>query len=208
MDTTLLTRRSGHTIRASLQVLNDMALIPARLHELCGPSRHMLAMLVAAKTKGPVFWIAPTWSRDRLNPDGMQPLVGPERFTFLSPRQPMDLLWTLEETLRSGTVPLAVAELTEIPNLTQVRRLHLAAEQGAKNGGDPPLGLILTAGEDGTPGVESRWHMRPAHTAQNRRWSLSRRRARTLPPATWGLYRNNGQFMLTPDSTEQVDKKI
>lgn len=198
MDSTLLTRRSSHRTRPALNVLGEMALTPARLHELCGPARHMLALQVAAATQGPVFWIAPSWACDRLNPDGMVALVGPERFTFLSPRQPIDLLWCLEEVLRTGAVPLAVAELPDLPNLTQVRRLHLAAETGAAEGRGTPLGLILTSGDGGAPGVESRWHMAPAHTAHARAWTLSRRRARTLPPASWTMTRAKNGFAFDP----------
>jgi len=198
MDSTLLTRRSSHRNRPALSVLGEMALTPARLHELCGPARHMAAMLVAAATQGPVFWIAPDWAADRLNPDGMVALVGPERFTFLSPRQPIDLLWCLEEVLRTGAVPLAVAELPDLPILTQLRRLHLAAETGAAEGRSAPLGLILTPGAGGAPAVESRWHMAPAHTPRTRAWTLSRRRARTLPPATWDVTRTRGRFEMTP----------
>ncbi len=198
MDSTLLTRRSSHRTRPALTVLGEMALTPARLHELCGPARHMLALLVAAATRGPVFWIAPDWAGDRLNPDGMVALAGPERFTFLSPRQPIDLLWCLEEVLRTGAVPLAVAELPGLPTLTQVRRLHLAAETGAGEGRGAPLGLILTSGDGGAPGVESRWHMAPAHTPRTRAWTLARRRARTLPPAGWTVTRAQGRFVLDP----------
>ena len=186
MDASLLTRHS-HTTRPGLSVLEGMSLAPARLHEICGPARHRLALLVAAATTGPVFWITPDWQGDRLNPDGMAPLVGPERFTFVSPRRAPDLLWTLEEVLRAGAVPLAVAEVPDLPGLTAVRRLHLAAETGAAETGRAPLGLILTPGEGGAPGVESRWHMAPAHAPGQPGWRLERRRARTLPPAAWRM---------------------
>lgn len=196
MDTTLLTRRSSHAHRPPLTVLGDMSLTPGRLHEFCGPARHTLAMLAAAATTGPVFWIGPAWGTDRLNPEGMRAFVGPERFTFLTPRQPIDLLWCLEEVLRAGVVPLAVADLPGLPGLTAVRRLHLAAETGAGEGKGAPLGLILTEGEGGAPGVESRWHIAPDHGPGRRAWRLSRRRARTLPPAEWQLSRAKGRFVL------------
>ncbi|MEM6481256.1 MAG: hypothetical protein AAF922_04840 [Pseudomonadota bacterium] len=198
MDISALAR-TGTPVHPPLPVLDNIALAKGRVHEICGASRHVLALLVAAATKGPVLWITPDWGTERLNPDGMAALVGPERFIFVSPKHPVDLLWTLEESLRSGAVALAVAELPDLPELTPVRRLHLAAETGAGLGHGAPLGLILTPGEGGAPGVESRWHMTARHgTRGQRAWTLSRRRARSLPPAAWTLQRQKGQFSLSP----------
>lgn len=196
MTAHLLDRRH-HAARPALPVLGDMALPLARLHEACGPARHTLAMLVAAATRGPVFWIAPAWLGDRLNPDGMATFVDPGRFTFLTPTRPEDLLWTLEEVLRSGTVPLAVADLPDAPSMTPVRRLHLAAETGAQTGPHTPLGLILTPGDGGAAGVETRWHMAPAHETARHGWTLSRLRARTAPQATWQLNGAPGRWRMT-----------
>lgn len=181
---------------ASLPVLGDMALPLARLHEACGPARHMLAMLVAAATRGPVLWIAPPWQAGALNPDGMSSLAGPERFIWIAPERPADTLWTLEEALRSGAAPLVVADLPGPPGLTPVRRLHLAAEAGAEAGRPmgfaAPLGLILTPGAGGAPGIETRWHVAPAHVPGAPGWTLTRTRARTAPPATWHVTAPSG----------------
>ncbi|MFD0858679.1 ImuA family protein [Roseovarius aquimarinus] len=176
-------------LRPSLPVLGDVALPLARLHEACGPARHMLAMLIAAATRGPVLWIAPPWQAGALNPDGIEAFTGPERFIWITPEREVDILWTLEEALRSGAAPFVVADLPGPPGLTPVRRLHLAAETGAGAGKamglEPPLGLILTPGAGGAPGIETRWHMAPAHRPGAPGWTLTRARARTAPPATW-----------------------
>lgn len=172
----------------------EIALATARVHEACGPARRSFAMWLAGRViaragglaGGPVLWIAPAWEPEQPNPDGMRGLADPARFLFVRPRRAPDLLWCAEEALRSGAAALVVVDLPAAPALTPVRRLHLAAEAGAAQG-TPPLGLLLTPGEGGARGVESRWHMTPAHTGRVRQWRLERRRARTLPPCAWDL---------------------
>ena len=127
----------------------------ARLHEACGSARHRFALWLAARLTGPVLWIAPDWTRDRLSPAGITSLIDPTRLIFVHARRPEDVLWCMEETLRTGAVALTVADLPGPPGLTQVRRMHLAAETGAREGaGQTPLGLLLTPGDGGAQG---RW---------------------------------------------------
>ena len=157
---------------------------------LLAAARRSFAVWLAAACEGPVFWIALRWQKARLNPRGLAPHVSPARFIFPAPKRPMDLLWCMEECLRSGAVPLVIADLPEPPPLTPVRRMHLAAEEGAQVA-SPPLGLILTPGDGGAPGVESRWHVAPtlAPTPDDEapHWQLTRRRARTAPVKSWDI---------------------
>ncbi len=144
-----------------------LSLATGRVHEICGMARRTLAFTVAGAMRGPVFWIAPTWTRGGPYPDGFSHLADPGRFTFVAPRRAEDLLWCMEEVLRAGVVPLVVADLPEPPGLTPIRRLHLAAEStirkgGTREGGTAPLGLILTP-EGGAQGIETRWSCDPRH---------------------------------------------
>lgn len=189
--------RHAHRTPPSLPVLKDVALPLKRLHEVCGPARRTFAMLVATATQGPVYWVVPSWQADRLNPDGMMAFADPGRFTFLTPKRPEDVLWTLEEVLRNGSVPLVIGDIPGPPSLTAVRRLHLAAETGAGQGHATPLGLILTPGDGGAAGVETRWHMAPGHSPQTPAWRLERRRARTAPPKAWDMTGRPGAWRLT-----------
>lgn len=183
MSTHLLSRKPAR--REATQPLHPQIALPlARVHEACGAARRSFALWLAGQMTGPVLWIAPAWEADQLNPDGMMPFADPGRFVFVRPQRAEDLLWCMEEALRSGAMPLIVADLPGAPGLTPVRRMHLAAEQGGTLG-QAPLGLLLTPGEGGAQGVETRWHMTPAHRGEVRAWTLTRRRARALPPVTW-----------------------
>ena len=87
-----------------------------------------------------------------------------------------------------------VAELPQPPGLPPVRRLHLAAEAGTTAadhaGRGPVLGVLLTPGDGGAAGVESRWRMEFARSASSlievgAAWHLRRLRARMEPEAAW-----------------------
>ena len=195
MSTQLLTRHH-HRPRSGRPLVGELSLTHSRLHECCGRARQLFALMLALQNEGPVFWISPAWVPDQLNPDGMVGLVDPGRFTFIHPQRPEDILWTLEEILRSGASPLAVADIPGLPGLTPVRRLHLAAETGASEGQYKPLGLVLTPGDGGAQGVESRWRLDPHHAPENDGWRLHRLRARTDPVADWIIRRDQEGFRL------------
>lgn len=188
--TTHLLSRTHHRPRPSLSLAGDITLALTRVHECCGLARRSFAMWLAGRMQGPVFWITPAWGTDAVYPPGMTGFADPGRFTFVTPKRPEDLLWTMEEVLRTGAVPLVVGDIPGLPGLTQVRRMHLAAETGADEGEVAPLGLLLTPGEGGAQGVESRWSMTPAHEAGGaERWCLTRLRARTDPQKSWTVTR-------------------
>lgn len=179
-----------------------IGLARGRVHEFRGPSRVALAVQVMGEGAGPVLWITPGWQAERLYPDGVARFADPGRLICARARRVEDILWAMEEALRSGAVPLVVAEMPAAPGLTPVRRLNLAAEAGAVAGAGAPLGLLLTGGEEGAPGVESRWHMhplpRPSALLEERGeiWHLARQRARGAVPAAWTLRRAGGAAVL------------
>ncbi len=171
-------------VAPGVKLHEEIALQLGRVHEACGPARRSFAMWLAGQMQGPVLWISPAWEPGQLHPDGMMPFADPARFIFAHPTRSEDLLWCLEEALRSGAIPLIVGDLPGAPGLTPIRRMHLAAEQGGAMA-RAPLGLLLTPGDGGAQGIETRWHMAANHKGEARRWTLTRRRARALPPVTW-----------------------
>lgn len=182
--------RGAHRPPPALPVLSQMSLRQARAHEFCGTGRRTLALLVANRTTGPVIWVRPAWMQTHLNPDGIHSYIAPGRLVFVNAARKDDILWCTEEALRSGAAALVVAEMVELPPLTPVRRLHLAAEAGAQTGPQPPLGLLLTPGAGGIPGIESRWSLSGEHRLHSCNWRLKRLRARTDPQADWALQRD------------------
>jgi protein ImuA len=193
IDHPLLTR-ARHDGRPCLPVLGEMALALGRAHEVCGAARQLLALAAAAARPGPVLWITPAWMPERLNGEGVTEWIDPGRLVMVHPGRAEDILWCMEEGLRSGAVPLVVAELPEPPPLTPVRRLHLAAAAGAAEGHVAPVGLLATPGAGGAAGVESRWRLEPAHDgADAMRWRLARLRARDAPPAGWEATARRGR---------------
>lgn len=188
-----LLSRKPHRAAPALPLLGGtMQLADARLHEACGPARWSLAAWIAGaaqrQREGVVIWVHLAWQGETLNPTGLVAWCAPERLLFVAVDKMEDMLWTMEETLRAGVVPLVVADAAELPSLTQVRRLHLAAEQGGARTARAPLAVMLTPGaEGGAPGVETRWHLRGAHTAQRAGWELTRLRARTAPQARFDV---------------------
>lgn len=197
--------------RAMQPFIGPLALVRGRVHEFCGRSRRALAVMLMGQTTGPVIWALPAWQAERIYPCGLEGFADPRRVIFALCRQPLDLLWSVEEVLRSGEVPLMVAECLSPPGLTPIRRLHLAAEAGAElaghRGGVAPMAVILTPGDGGAAGVETRWHMAPrAGTGSTspwadegppqRHWHLTRLRARTDPVATWTVTRTGRRVSL------------
>lgn len=194
MPHALLTRSSARRSGPPpLRFLDRFDLARMRAHELCGSARRRLALWVAAAGEGPVLWVRPAWHPDRLHMAGVQRLIDPGRLITVEATRAEDLMWVLEEALRAGAMPLVVGELPEPPGLTPVRRLHLAAETGARAvaetgaGRAAPLALLLTPGDGGAAGVESRWHLAPGHRRDDSGWHLTRLRARQAPPQRWQL---------------------
>jgi protein ImuA len=130
-----------------------LTLVRGRVHELCGAARVSLAALILAASEGPVIWISPGWLLERVYPPGLRDMADPGRIIFARARRPEDLLWAMEEALRSGAAPIVLGDLPARPALTPIRRLHLACEAGADaarhRGRLAPLGLILTPGKGG-----------------------------------------------------------
>lgn len=178
-----------------------LALARGRVHEGCGMARRTLAAFLMGRDETtPILWILPAWAPERPMPDGLRTWANPARLILVAARRPEDMLWAAEEALRAGVMPLVIADLPEAPALTPVRRLQLAAEAGAAAvPALPPLGLMLTPGDGGAAGADSRWRLDPRPGGG---WRLARLRARRDPPAAWDLRPSDGGIAATPAASD------
>ncbi|MFN3824186.1 MAG: hypothetical protein ACK4GW_13150 [Pseudorhodobacter sp.] len=97
----------------------EAGLLRGRVHEFCGSARQVLAALVMQADPAPaapVLWIAPAWLPGGPHPAGLAPFTDAGRVILARPRRAVDILWTMEEALRSGEVPLVLAEVTAAPH--------------------------------------------------------------------------------------------
>jgi protein ImuA len=107
-------------------------------------------------------------------------------FLFIEARREDDVLWALEEALRSGSLALAIGAMPSI-GLTPARRLSLAASEGAT-----PLLLLTSARAPASAATTTRWRIDPAASAAHPfdprapgapQFAVRLERCRSAPPA-------------------------
>ncbi|MDB5657910.1 MAG: hypothetical protein JWS10_525, partial [Cypionkella sp.] len=108
---------------------DPLALVAARVHEAQSRGRRAFALFQAARISGVIVWIIPAHIPE-LPFLGALPAGVNERLHLFRTTGETDLLWSVEETLRSPAVGLVIAEPQQSLSLTAGRRLQLAAESG------------------------------------------------------------------------------
>lgn len=139
----------------------DLAFLrAARVHEATGSGRRAFALALAGRLTGPVVWIQDARVREALYPHGISTFFDPSRLLLVRPDGGVALLQVMEEALRSGAAPLVVAELEAAPDLTQSRRLQLAAATGGGRGL-----CLVPEGRLTANAAETRWQSVPIPSA-------------------------------------------
>ena len=148
------------------RALPDGGLARGALHEIVGEGADQAAatgfvirLLVGLAVQGPVLWCLA--DPDLYGP-GLQRLgLAPDRLILARTRRDADLLWAMEEGLKTPGLAAVLGEPHGL-DLTASRRLQLAAESV---GG---LGLVLRraeAGKAGTTAAVTRWRVASAPSA-------------------------------------------
>ena len=186
MDLNHLTYKETNSSN-NITILPQATLAWNRVHECKGPSKIIFALWSAQIVNGTILWISEAHNQQTLNPDGIYPYVNPAQFLFAKMRHKEDILWSIEEAMRSAACPLIVVDISSFnPGLTPIRRINLAGRKIQEN----VMAVLLTSDEyEGVQGVETRWHMAPIHDDINlkRKWRLERLKARMAPPKFWSV---------------------
>lgn len=172
-------------MRPAPDLSDCFTLAPCRIHEAEGPGRRSFAVLQAARHAGALIWIIPGHAPHLPMLRGLPEGVGP-RLHLVRPLSETDLLWAVEESLRSRGIGLVIAEPEKPLSLTAGRRLQLAAEAGRTTG------LMLIREGQGSNATETRWQCAP-RAAEHRdstlhRWSLNKNKKGTT--GTWTVHWN------------------
>ena len=148
-----------------------VCLTKSRVHEVCGDSADMFAVLAASRLQGPIVWIGLPRDVASLAPTALQTYIDPSRVILTEGINRSEVLWAAEQALRATCAECVVIELSSGPNLRESRRLQIAAEEG---GG---IGLILIQGRVYTSACETRWQCTASNQGENNWiWSLTKNR--------------------------------
>jgi protein ImuA len=155
----------------------------------------ILARLVPAR---PVLWCL---QRPDLHPPGLA-LAGldAKRLVLLRAPDERDILWAMEEGLRSRALAAVVGEV-ETLSTPASRRLQLAAESAGVTG----FVLHRSAGNAGTSAAVTRWRIAALPSAPvagesgigRPRWRVELLRCRGGMPAAWDVEACDGQSLRT-----------
>lgn len=156
-----------------------LRLVKGRMHEVSGRGALTFALAQAAQIGGKVALVWPSWERGVPMAQGIGPLV--ENLIHIRAQTEMDVLWAIEECLRSTAVTTVISKPKKALNLTQGRRFQLAAAEGGTTG------IMIIERGAGCPAAETRWECEPCPSAHEdealHRWALVK--DKKGPEAAW-----------------------
>lgn len=172
----------GGVVSLGLPVLEaalpEGGLVRGAVHEAAGAAAAGFAAMLAGRLEGPVLWCVDADARADLYGPGLEAFgLHPARVIVVRCQGRTDLLWAMEEGLRTPVLAAVIGEPPDIVDLTASRRLQLAAEAGRV------LGIVVNpdgAGRFTASALESRWRIDPvpAGDVMRPRWKIALERCR------------------------------
>ena len=158
--------------------LPEGGLVLGGVHEATGSAAGCFVGMVATQLEGPVLWCVDVDARTKLFGPGLVSFgLHPVRVIVAHCRGRTDLLWAMEEGLRTSALTAVIGEPLGIVDLIASRRLQLAAEAGET------LGIVLNVEKEvrfAPSALESRWRIdsEPAVDLVRPRWRVVLERCR------------------------------
>ena len=159
-----------------LKLTSGLTLAKGRIHEIMGSTRTSFAGAIGQQIDGPIIWIGRQKTIKSIHPMGLKQFVDPGRLVLVNCLSRKEILWAAEQALRAKSTALIIIELSTGPNLTESRRLQLAAEE---SGG---IGLILIERRAQTSSAQTRWNCQPTISgwpthSQSWQWTLTKNKS-------------------------------
>ncbi|MBK0329238.1 hypothetical protein I5535_18325 [Rhodobacteraceae bacterium F11138] len=148
-----------------------------RTHEVCGAGAYVFAFALAVRLAGPTIWVREHWEPQLINPTGFAGFVSPAELAICNTEKQTETLAVAEEALRSGAVSLVVMQVNKPIELTEGRRLQLAARDGKSTG------LAIISEGMGSNAAETRWRCTPGFDPKDstlQQWELIKNKSGTL----------------------------
>ncbi len=160
----------------TIHIGDDIKLKKGRIHEVTGDARASFAGVVAKKISASVIWIGRKKTIRSIHPTALEKFMNPGQIITVTCLSRKEVLWASEQALKSQGANLVISEMELGPNLTESRRLQLAAEQGVSTG------LVLISRNAQTSSAQTRWDCypilkNPADNMPQWHWLLTKNKA-------------------------------
>jgi protein ImuA len=153
----------------------------------------MLSSLM--KSGAPSVWISPS---KLIYPPALKVFgIDPQKILFIQSKKPKEILWIIEEALKTDSVCAVVGEINEI-SFVESRRLQLAVEQSKVTGF-----LLRQNPKNLATACVTRWRVK-AIPSENKsipgisfpKWNVELLKVRNGKPGCWQMQWRNEQFEL------------
>jgi protein ImuA len=155
----------------------------------------------------PSVWVAPS---PMIFPPGLKFFdIDPHKVIFIQTKKPKDLLWTIEEALKSESVCAVVGETGEI-SLAESRRLQLAVEESRVTGF-----VVRRNPKNLATSFVTRWKIKPLPSLLESSlpgigfpaWNVELTKVRNGKPGNWQMVWRNKKFQFNQGNQDRKDEQ-
>ena len=152
------------------------------------------------KSGSPSVWVSPS---KIIFPPALKVFgIDPQKILFIQSKEPKEILWTIEEALKSDGVASVVGEINEI-RFIESRRLQLAVEQSKVTGF-----LLRQNPKNLATACVTRWRVKSIPSEKGSipgiafpKWNVELLKVRNGKPGCWQMEWKKKEFHLIPNQS-------